>query len=150
MGILEPLQCLLNVQWHQKVHLLASIVPFDGKSAISFPFFFEQACIIFLHRLSQVLSVYFPDVFYPKVIDDERTCDWVPLMDPQPWRCFALFVPMFLQLFCQELGACSKSKRQPGPSGTVPTYLPPKMEGTKNGGNRIRFPHTSYLTTQKN
>jgi len=30
------------------------------------------------------------------------------------------------------------------------TYLSTsKMEGTKNGGNRIQFPYTSYLTTQK-
>jgi hypothetical protein len=40
------------------------------------------------------------------------------------------------------IGACSKSKRQPGPSGTVPTYLLQKMEG-----NRILFPCTSYLKT---
>jgi hypothetical protein len=30
------------------------------------------------------------------------------------------------------------------------TYLSTsKMEGTKHGGNRIQFPYTSYLTTQK-
>ncbi len=72
-GMLEPLQCLLKVCWHQKVHLLVGIVPFDGKSAaISFPFLFKQARIVFLHRLSQVLSVFVPNLFYPKVVGNVR------------------------------------------------------------------------------
>ncbi len=74
-GRLELLQCLLNICWHQKVHLLAGIVPFDGKSAMSVPFLFEQAHIIFLHRLPQVLSVFFPNVFYPKVVNNKRKID---------------------------------------------------------------------------
>ncbi len=52
------------------------------------------------------------------------------------------------------VGACSKSKRQPGPSGTVPTYSE-IMEGNRIlfplpltwKGNRILFPRTSYLKT---
>ena len=101
--MLELLQCLLNVRWHRKVHLFAGIVPFDGKSAISFSFLFEQARIIFLHHLYQVLSVFFPNVFYPEVVNNKRKSDWMLLMCSQPWCCLALVVPVLLQPFCQEL-----------------------------------------------
>jgi hypothetical protein len=47
--------------------------------------------------------MFFPDVFNPEVVNDKRKCDWAPLMGPQPWRCFALVVPVFLQPFFQEL-----------------------------------------------
>jgi hypothetical protein len=102
-GMLEKLQSILNARWHQKVHLLVGIIPFDGKSAISLPYFFEQAHIIFLHHLYQVLGMFFPNVFYPKVVDDKRKSDWTPLTHPQPRHCFALGLAMLLQPFCQEL-----------------------------------------------
>ncbi len=69
-GMLELLQSLLNIQWHQKMHLLAGIVPFDGESTVSFSFLFKRACIILLHCLYKVLDVFFFDVFYPKVVDN--------------------------------------------------------------------------------
>ncbi len=95
------------------MHLLAGIVPFDDKSAISFSFLFIRARIIFLHRLSQVLSMFFSDVFYPEVLNYKRKSDWALLMGPQPWRCFALVVPMFLQLFYQELLGNDPCLREP-------------------------------------
>jgi hypothetical protein len=45
---------------------------FDGEFAISFPFLFEQAHLLFLHHLYQVLGVFFPSVFYPKVVDNKK------------------------------------------------------------------------------
>jgi hypothetical protein len=107
------LHCILDVQWHQKVHLLAGIIPFDGKSAISFLFLLEQASIIFLHHLCQVLGVFFPNVFYPKAVNDKRKSDWTPLMHPQPRHCFALGVAMFLQPFCQEFLGKDPRLREP-------------------------------------
>ncbi len=50
-GMLELFECVFEVERHRYVHLLARIVPFDGESAVSFPFWFEQALIIFLHLL---------------------------------------------------------------------------------------------------
>jgi hypothetical protein len=101
--MLEPLYCLLNIQWHQKVYLLAGIVPFDGESAVTFSFHFKQAYKVFRHRLYQVLGVFFPNLFYPKVFNNERKGDGMPFMCPQPWRCFALVIAVLLQPFCQEL-----------------------------------------------
>jgi hypothetical protein len=112
-GMLEMFQCILNVQWHQKVHLLTGIVPFDGKSAISFPLLFEQASIILLHHLYQVLGVFIPNIFYPKVVNNKRKGDWMPLMCLQPRCYFAVGVAMLLQPFCQELLGNDYHLREP-------------------------------------
>ncbi len=37
-GMLESFECVFEVERHQYVHLLARMVPFDGESAVSFPF----------------------------------------------------------------------------------------------------------------
>jgi hypothetical protein len=50
-GMLESFECVFEVERRCYVHLLARIVPFDGESAVYFPFWFERALIIFLHRL---------------------------------------------------------------------------------------------------
>jgi hypothetical protein len=50
-GMLESFECVFKVERHHYVHLLARIVPFDGESAVSFPFWFKKALIIFLHCL---------------------------------------------------------------------------------------------------
>jgi hypothetical protein len=63
--------------------------------------------------LYQVLSVFFPDIVYPKVVGDKRKSDWESLMGPQPWRCFALVVPVFLQPFCQVLLGNDPCLREP-------------------------------------
>ena len=47
--------------------------------------------------------MFFPNVLYPKVVNDKRKSDWAPLMGPQPWRSFTLVVPVFLLPCCQEL-----------------------------------------------
>ncbi len=95
------------------MHLLAGIVPFDGKFVISFPFLFKQAHIILLHRFYQVLGMLFPDVFYPKVVDNDGQGDWMPLMCPQPRHCFPLGVAVLLQSFCQELLGNDARLREP-------------------------------------
>ncbi len=47
--------------------------------------------------------MFFSNVFFsPKVVYNKRKSDWAPLMCPQPRRCFALGVTVFLQSFCQQ------------------------------------------------
>jgi hypothetical protein len=48
---LESFECIFKVERHQYVHLLARMVPFDGESAVSFPFWFKQSLIILLYHL---------------------------------------------------------------------------------------------------
>jgi hypothetical protein len=40
-GGLESFECVFEVERHLYVHLLARMVPFDGESAVFFPFWFK-------------------------------------------------------------------------------------------------------------
>jgi hypothetical protein len=57
--------------------------------------------------------MFFLNVFYPKVVDDKRKSDWAPLIGSQPWHCFALVEPVFLQPFFQELLGNDPRLREP-------------------------------------
>jgi len=70
--MLEALESIFNAFWHREMHLLAWIIPLDGESTVSFSFFFDQALIIFLDRLQEVLGVLLTNVFDSKVVDDQR------------------------------------------------------------------------------
>jgi hypothetical protein len=101
-GVLEALESIFDVFWHQEMYLLAWVIPLDGESTVSFSFFFDQALIIFLDRLQEVLGVLLTDVFDSKVVNDQRERDGTPLMLPQTRSGFALQTAMFLQSFGKE------------------------------------------------
>ena len=74
-GVLETFETIFDVFWHREMHLLAWIIPLDGESTVSFSFFFDQALIIFLDPLQEVLGVLLTDVFDSKVINHQRKDD---------------------------------------------------------------------------
>ena len=84
------------------MHLLAWVIPLDGESTVLFSFFFNQALIIFLDRLQEVLGVLFTNVFDSKDIDDQREHNGTSLVLPQTGSDFALRIAMFLQTFGEE------------------------------------------------
>ncbi len=71
-GVLEALESIFDVFWHREMYLLARVIPLDGESTVSFPFVFDQALVIFLDRLQEVLGVLLTDVFDAKVVNDQR------------------------------------------------------------------------------
>jgi hypothetical protein len=48
-GVLEALKGIFDIFWHQAMHLFAWVIPLNGESTVSSPFFFDQAPIIFLY-----------------------------------------------------------------------------------------------------
>ncbi len=84
------------------MHLLAGVIPLDGKSTVSFSFFFYRALIIFLYCLQQVLGVPLTNVFDPKIVVDQGERDGSPLLFPQTGSDLALRVAMFFQSFGEE------------------------------------------------
>jgi hypothetical protein len=100
--VLEALETIFNVFWHQEMHLLAWVIPLNGESTVSFSFFFNRALIIFLDRLQEVLGVLLTGVFDSKVVDDQRERNGTPLVLPQTGSGLALRIAMFLQSFGEE------------------------------------------------
>ena len=72
------------------MHLFTLVIPLNGESTVSFPFFFDQALIIFLDCLQQVLDVFLTNVFDSKIVDDQCKGDGSPFVFPQPGSGLAL------------------------------------------------------------
>ena len=74
------------------MHFSARVVPFDGKSAISFAVPIARALIVLSYCVQEVLRISLANVFYSKIVYDKRELDGVRLVRPQSRRCLALCV----------------------------------------------------------
>ncbi len=74
------------------MHFSARVVPFDGKSAISFAVPIALTLIVLSYCVQEVLRIFLADVFYSKIVYDKGELDWVRLVQPQSGRCLALCV----------------------------------------------------------
>jgi hypothetical protein len=92
--MLESLECLLDVCWHGQMHFSSHVVPFDGKSAISFAVPIVRTLIVLSNCVQEVLRVLLADVFYSKIVDDKGELDWARFVRPQSGRCLTLCVAM--------------------------------------------------------
>ncbi len=70
-GVLETFEGLLDVWWHQEVHLATVVVPLYCESTISFTIPIAQTLVVFLYCVQQVLHILLANVLYSKVIDDK-------------------------------------------------------------------------------
>ena len=58
------------------MHFSARVVPFDGKSAISFAVPIARTLIVLSNCVQEVLRVLLADVFYSEIVDDKGELDW--------------------------------------------------------------------------
>ena len=100
--MLEVLESIFDVFWHQDMHFLVWVIPLNGESTVSFSLFFDRALTIFFDRFQEVLDVLLTDIFDSKVIDDQGENNGMPLVFPQTRSGLALRVAMFLQSFGEE------------------------------------------------
>ncbi len=70
-GVLELFEGLLDVCWHQEVHLSPVVVTLYGESAISFTIPIAQTLEVFLYCVQQVLCILLANVLYSKVVEDK-------------------------------------------------------------------------------
>jgi hypothetical protein len=49
-GVLEALETIFDVFWHQDMPLLVWEIPLESESTVSFSLFFDRALIVFLYR----------------------------------------------------------------------------------------------------
>ncbi len=57
------------------------------------------ADIVFVENLGKMVSVFFANIFYAKVVDAEGERDGPPILSPEARRGWALMVAMFVELF---------------------------------------------------
>jgi hypothetical protein len=62
---------LLDICWHQEVHLALVVVPLHGEFTISFTVPIAQTLVVFLYCVRQVLRILLANLLYSKVIDNE-------------------------------------------------------------------------------
>jgi hypothetical protein len=79
-GVLEAFESIFDVFWHRDMHLLVWVIPLNGESTVSFALFFDQALIVFLNCFQEVFGVFFTDVFYSKIVDDQGENDGATLV----------------------------------------------------------------------
>ena len=74
--MLETLERLFDIRRHLQMHFSAHVVPFDGKSAISFAVPTTRTLIILSYHVQEVLRIFLANVFYSEIVYDKRELDW--------------------------------------------------------------------------
>ena len=74
------------------MHFLARVVPFYGKSAISFAIPIARTLIVLSFRVQEVFRIFLAKVFYSKIVYYKGELDWAQLVRPQSGHCLALCV----------------------------------------------------------
>ncbi len=67
--MLETFEGLLDIYWHQEMHLAPVVVPLYGESAILFTISIAQTLIVLFYCVQQVLSILLANILYSKVIN---------------------------------------------------------------------------------
>ena len=84
LGILafEPFEGFRYIIWHGEVNDAGVIIPIKIKSEVALAFPILCDVIIFLDAFYEVVGMLLTNIFYSKIVDNERETDREPFMCP--------------------------------------------------------------------
>jgi len=92
MGMLEFSERVFNVPWHTDATATIRIVPFDVDTSKLVPCHVELYSMKFLENIKEVIEVFYSNIFYSKVINNEAELDGTPFVAPEARGGFHLVV----------------------------------------------------------
>ena len=100
--MLELLECLGDVPWHQQVYLTPFVIPVEGDPGVPLAVSFGLDFVVLLDRVLKMHCVLLADVLYAKVVHDQCELHWSPVVLLQTGDELALMVAMLVKPLLEE------------------------------------------------
>ncbi len=78
---------------------MLGVVPIQVHSNVACSGPIDEADIVFVENLGEMVGVFFANVFYAEVVDAEGEGNGAPIVSPEARCGWALMVAMFVELF---------------------------------------------------
>ena len=111
-GMLEFNEKVFNVLWHTDATVTICIVPFDVDTGELVPCHVELYFMKFLENIKEVIEVFYFDIFYSKVINNEAESDGTLFVAPEARGGFHLIVTFNNKVGSEEIIGKDASQEQ--------------------------------------
>ena len=102
-GMLEFNEKVFNVLWHTDATVTICIVPFDVDTGKLVPYHVELDSMKFIENIKEVIEVFYSDIFYSKVINNEAELDGMPFVVPEAMGGFSFIVTFSKKVGSEEI-----------------------------------------------